>query len=95
MKEEDFDLRVVEFDEGVYLSTGMDQVEAGQLVKEILHNKQFADRCKKDGILTYDRDCNELRYLVKSLLNDNFDIEAPEDCIDVCKHLMEFMDKKK
>jgi len=67
MKEEDFDLSVSEFDSGVYLSTSMDLVEATQLVKEILHNKQFADRCAKDGLLTYDRKCNEIKQLVKSM----------------------------
>ena len=67
MNEDDFDLSVSEFDSGVYLSTSMDLVEATQLAKEILHNKQFADRCAKDGVLTYDRECNELRQLVKSL----------------------------
>lgn len=62
---------------------------------KIIYALALEERCAKDGILTYDRECNELRYLVKSLLNDNFDIEAPEDCIDVCKHLQEFMEKKK
>jgi len=44
---DDFDLDVVEFDSGVYLSTSMDLTEAHKLAKQILDNYEDVKEMRK------------------------------------------------
>ncbi len=47
LTKDDFDLEVVEFDMGVYLTTSMEQPEARELTKQILKNNEIVERLKK------------------------------------------------
>ena len=56
LTKDDFDLDVVEFDSGVYLTTGMEQSEARELVKQILKNQEKVLQLQSDNqALKYER----------------------------------------
>ena len=40
-----------------------------QVKRDIIQALAFKERCAKDGVLTYDRECNELKREIKSLFN--------------------------
>lgn len=61
----DFDLRVVEFDSGVYLDTSMDQEEAVELARQIHDNYEIIAKIKEHYIGTpeHTSDCSVCCYL--------------------------------
>ena len=98
-------MKVAEYIEKCKKDIGWDS-DAEQEWQKILHAVAFQERCAKDGILTYDRECNELRYLVKSMdlqyiIDDIFcmqeQVEAPNRLKQARKleELKELLEKKK
>lgn len=61
----DFDLRVVEFDSGVYLVTSMDLGEAVELARQIHDDHEIIDKLKEHYIGTSEHtsDCSVCYYL--------------------------------
>ena len=47
LTDDDFDMRVVEFDSGVYLNTSMELTEAAELAKQILQDHEDAKKWRE------------------------------------------------
>lgn len=55
-----------------------------KLTTQLLHDYEFAKRCARDGILTYSRECEEGKQIIKRLdaiiKEIDIDIQKEENC---------------
>lgn len=54
--------------------------EAQQLKQQILDDYTFAERCRKDGIITYSKECEENKQIVNRL-KEEIEICNKKECV--------------